>query len=63
MLSQESHRVNGLWGLHGHLHKPEYKKAIQKLFSEVLSRFLYDMDERCFINQFTVGYHVEARKR
>ncbi len=40
----------------------EHKEIIGELFGELLPRFLFNFDEKCFIEQFTVGYHVEAVK-
>lgn len=36
---------------------------IHKLFGEWIPRFLYSLDQRIPVDQFTVGYHVEAVKR
>ena len=41
----------------------EYKDIIGALFGELLPRFLFNFDEKCFLEQFTVGYHIEAVKR
>jgi predicted SAM-dependent methyltransferase len=40
----------------------EHKEIIGELFGELLPRFLFNFDEKCFIEQFTVGYHIEAVK-
>jgi SAM-dependent methyltransferase len=59
LLAQECAR--GAWTMpqHEHLHGAN-KEAVGMLFGELLPRFLFALDERCPIDQFTVGYHVEA---
>ena len=61
LLAQECVRVAGTFPLHRHLHgaRPE---SVHRLFSESLPRYLFGLEENCFIDQFTVGYHVELRK-
>ncbi|MDP4195509.1 MAG: glycosyltransferase [Bacteroidota bacterium] len=61
LLSQETARF--VWTLpkHRHLHG-ESEENLKKLFGELLPRFLYELDEKCMIDQFTVGYHVEFIK-
>lgn len=61
LLAQECTRVGSLFDKHKHLHG-EHAPEVFKLFFEILPRFLYDLDEKCFIDQFTVGYHVEMIK-
>lgn len=62
LLSQECARVVWMFDKHRHLHG-EYTDYIYKLFNEFLPRYLFDMDDKCFIEQFTVGYHVEMVKK
>jgi SAM-dependent methyltransferase len=61
LLAQECARVAWTMEQHGHVHGMN-KQAIGTLFGELLPRFLFALDEKCFIEQFTVGYHVEAAK-
>ena len=61
LLAQECARVAWTMPEHEHLHG-DNKEAIGTLFGELLPRFLFNLDEKCFIEQFTVGYHVEAVK-
>lgn len=62
LLAQECARVKWTFGKHEHLHG-ENKEQIAYLFGEWLPRYLYELDEKCFIDQFTVGYHVEMTKK
>ncbi len=61
LLAQECTRL--VWTLpqHKHLHGDNVE-FIRQLFGEWLPRYLYALDEKCFIDQFTVGYHIEAEK-
>jgi glycosyltransferase involved in cell wall biosynthesis/predicted SAM-dependent methyltransferase len=61
LLAQECTRL--VWTLpqHKHLHGNNVELILQ-LFGEWLPRYLYALDENCFIDQFTVGYHIEAEK-
>ncbi len=61
LLAQECARVAWTMPQHQHLHG-EYKDMIRSLFGEWLPRYLFALEDRCFIDQFTVGYHVEAVK-
>ncbi len=61
LLSQECARVAWTFEKHKHLHH-EYAEFIYKLFNEILPRYLFELDDKCFIDQFTVGYHVEMVK-
>jgi predicted SAM-dependent methyltransferase len=61
LLAQECARVAWIFDKHKHLHGND-ANDIYKLFSELLPRYLFDLDEKCFIDQFTVGYHVEMIK-
>ena len=62
LLAQESARVAWTMQQHRHLHG-ENVEFIQHLFGEWIPRYLFALEEQCFIDQFTVGYHVEAIKQ
>ncbi|MGE5458631.1 MAG: FkbM family methyltransferase [Methanococcaceae archaeon] len=62
LLAQECARVAWTFGEHAELHG-EQKEFIFNLFNEFLPTYLYKMDDKCFIDQFTVGYHVELMKK
>jgi predicted SAM-dependent methyltransferase len=61
LLAQECARVAWTFPQHRHLHGNNVQ-FIWRLFNEWLPRYLFALDEQCFIDQFTVGYHVEAEK-
>jgi len=61
LLAQESARVAWTMQQHRHLHGANVE-FIQHLFGEWIPRYLFALEEKCFIDQFTVGYHVEAIK-
>jgi len=61
LLAQECARVAWTFDKHKHLHG-EHADFVHQLFNELLPRYLFALDEKCFIDQFTVGYHVEAIK-
>lgn len=61
LLAQECARVAWTMPRHEHVHG-ENKDIIGTVFGEVLPRYLFALEERCMIDQFTVGYHIEARK-
>jgi len=58
LLSQECFRASGYC-------KDEklFAKEIEQLLTNYLPRFFFDMERRKFIEQFTVGYHVEVIKQ
>jgi glycosyltransferase involved in cell wall biosynthesis/predicted SAM-dependent methyltransferase len=62
LLSQESLRFKSTLqqdaGLHG-----EYIKSLEYLFGEWMPKYLYELESKHFIDQFTVGYHVEYEKK
>ena len=60
-LAQECARVAWTMPQHEHVHGKN-KETIGMLFGELLPRFLFALEDRCMIDQFTVGYHVEAKK-
>lgn len=61
LLAQECARVAWTLPEHQHLHGANVG-AIQQLFGDLLPRYLFALDERHPMTQFTVGYHVEAIK-
>ena len=61
LLAQECARVQWTLPQHQHLHGSNVE-FIRHLFGEWLPRYLFGLEEKCFIDQFTVGYHVEATK-
>ena len=61
LLAQECARVAWTMPLHERFHGPN-NEVVGTLFGELLPRFLFGLEEKCFIDQFTVGYHVEAVK-
>ena len=61
LLAQECARVQWTLPQHQHLHGSNVE-FIRHLFGEWLPRYLFALEEECFIDQFTVGYHVEAIK-
>ncbi|MGA2297763.1 MAG: glycosyltransferase, partial [FCB group bacterium] len=60
-LSQEIARLSWIFDKHAHLHIQ--KQEIYKLFNEILPRYVYNLDDKCFIEDFTVGYFVEFKKK
>ncbi|MHB8745780.1 MAG: glycosyltransferase [Gammaproteobacteria bacterium] len=62
LLAQETARVAWTLPQHRHLHGSNVQ-FIQQLFGEWIPRYLFALEEKCFIDQFTVGYHVEAVKQ
>ena len=61
LLAQECVRVVSTLPEHRHLHGNNVE-FIRALFGELIPRYLFALEERHFIDQFTVGYHVEAMK-
>ncbi|HEX3073734.1 MAG TPA: class I SAM-dependent methyltransferase [Ignavibacteriales bacterium] len=61
-LSQECGRFKYSMNKHAHLHG-EYKAALEYLFGEWLPRYLFDLDGKLLIEEFTVGYFVEFVKK
>jgi len=61
MLTQECSRFAWTFRHHEKLHG-ENKEFIYWLFNQFLPKYLYGLDEKCFIDGFTIGYHVEAIK-
>jgi ubiquinone/menaquinone biosynthesis C-methylase UbiE len=60
-LAQECARVSWTLPQHQHLHGNN-QQFIRDLFGEWLPRYLFALEEKHFIGQFTVGYHVELLK-
>ncbi len=60
-LAQECARVAWTLPEHRHLHGGD-ADALQQFFGETLPRYLFALDERHPMPQFTVGHHVEAVK-
>lgn len=63
MLGQENARVFWLFDRIRDRYDPETGEILEKLFGEFLPKFLISLDDVCLIEQFTVGYFIEARKR
>lgn len=61
LLAQECARVAWTLPQHQHLHGNNIE-FIQNLFGEWIPRYLFALEKKHFIDQFTVGYHVEAVK-
>jgi predicted SAM-dependent methyltransferase/glycosyltransferase involved in cell wall biosynthesis len=59
LLAQECLRVEWTFPQHQHLHG-DNSEFIRQLFGEWLPRYLLALDEKCFLDDFTIGYHVEA---
>lgn len=62
LMAQELARVANLYAQYPELHGRN-TKDIYRLFSERLPRFLYELERRRVIDQFTVGYHVVLTKK
>lgn len=62
LLAQESARLTWTLPQHQHLHGSN-AEFIRQLFGEWIPRYLFALEEQCFIDQFTVGYHVELQKQ
>lgn len=61
LLAQECGRLSWTMADHRNLHGPN-AELIGKLFGEWLPRYLFGLEERKFVEQFTVGYHVALTK-
>jgi predicted SAM-dependent methyltransferase len=62
LLAQECARVAWTMPKHAHLHGDD-QEAVGTLFGEILPRYLFSLEEKSMMDQFTVGYHVEAVKK
>lgn len=60
-LAQECARFAWTFEQHAHLHGSKGEE-LKRLFGEVLPRYLYPLDDRQPMNDFTVGYFVELTK-
>lgn len=61
LLAQECARVAWTLPQHQHLHGNNVE-LIKNLFGEWIPRYLFELEKKHGIDQFTVGYHVEAVK-
>jgi glycosyltransferase involved in cell wall biosynthesis/predicted SAM-dependent methyltransferase len=61
LLAQECARVAWTMPQHQHLHGAATAQ-LAALFGEWLPRMLHGLDRQCTIDQFTIGYHVDAVK-
>ncbi len=61
LLAQECARVAWTLPEHKALHGDD-AALVARLFGELLPRYLYALEDKCFLDQFTAGYHVELRK-
>lgn len=61
LLAQECARVAWTLPQHKHLHGSKVE-FISNLFGKWIPRYLFALEDKLFIDQFTVGYHVEAIK-
>lgn len=61
LLAQECARVS--WTMPNHKHLHENPDKTNHLFGDWLPRYLFALEDKYFIDQFTVGYHVEAIKQ
>lgn len=62
-LAQECARFAWTFEQHRHLHGELADSVVYPFFNEMLPRYLYGLDEKVFIEDFTIGYHVEGIKR
>jgi ubiquinone/menaquinone biosynthesis C-methylase UbiE len=60
-LAQECARFSWTFEQHKELHGSN-GKALSHLMGDVLPRYLYGLDEKFLMKEFTVGFHVEARR-
>ncbi len=61
LLAQECARVAWTLPEHQHLHDTNVE-IIRNLFGNWIPRYLFALEEKHFIDQFTVGYHVDMEK-
>lgn len=62
LLAQECIRAAGLIA-ENRLASNDDLESVRALFTETLPRYLFSLEDKCFIDQFTIGYHVELAKR
>jgi FkbM family methyltransferase len=61
-LAQECARFSWTFERHKHLHG-DHGPALSELMGSTLARYFYALDSKAFMREFTVGFHVTARKR
>lgn len=61
-LAQECARFSWTFERHKHLHG-DHGAALSELMGSTLARYFYALDKKAFMREFTVGFHVTARKR
>jgi ubiquinone/menaquinone biosynthesis C-methylase UbiE len=61
-LAQECARFSWTYERHKHLHG-DHGAALSELMGSTLARYFYALDSKAFMREFTVGFHVTARKR
>ncbi|POR47347.1 FkbM family methyltransferase [Bosea psychrotolerans] len=61
-LAQECARFSWTFERHKHLHG-DHGAALSELMGSTLARYFYALDRKAFMREFTVGFHVTARKR
>jgi SAM-dependent methyltransferase len=60
-LAQECARVSWTFEQHQAEHG-EYGAELSRLLGEILPRYFYELDKKVPIREFTVGFHVEAKR-
>lgn len=60
-LAQECARVSWTSARHNAEHG-KYGAELDRLMGEILPRYFYELDKKVPIKEFTVGFHVEARR-
>ncbi|MBA3953879.1 class I SAM-dependent methyltransferase [Candidatus Dependentiae bacterium] len=62
LLAQESARV--AWSFDKHKeHHGKSAEFVYWLFNDFMPRYLFELDNKCFMPEFTIGYNVEAVKK
>jgi ubiquinone/menaquinone biosynthesis C-methylase UbiE len=61
LLAQECARVAWMLPQHAAAYGSD-APLVARLFGELLPRYLYALEDKCFVDQFTAGYHVELAK-
>ena len=61
-LAQECARFSWTFGRHAELHG-SFGPMLSDLIGNTLARYFYSLDDKAFMREFTVGFHVSARKR
>jgi glycosyltransferase involved in cell wall biosynthesis/predicted SAM-dependent methyltransferase len=60
-LAQECARFSWTYDQHKQLHGA-YGPELSDLMGNVLARYFYELDAKAFIREFTIGFHVVARR-